>query len=284
MRRLLVVAPRRCVDPRAGIRGKERSIRRRARGVKRTRLPSRPVFTGLVQGIGRVLERSPTAAVPAAPARDGGAPTVRLVIAPWPDGAAGAGAHAAPSDDRADRGGWWARIRTGDSVAVNGVCLTHVGAAASSGVPLSFDVIPQTMAMTTLGDLAGGDPVNLEPALRAADPIGGHLVQGHVDGVGVIRMIRQDADGVRFGVEVPEALRAYMVPQGSVCVDGVSLTIAAVPAEDLLEVALIPATLAGTTLGRRREGDRVNLESDMIARTVVAWLERGHRIDRAGRP
>lgn len=223
-------------------------------------------------------------AVPAAPARAGGAPAVRLVVAPWPDGAAGAGTHPDAADDRADTEAWWVRIRTGDSVAVNGVCLTHVGAAIAAGVPLSFDVIPQTMAMTTLGDLACGDPVNLEPALRAADPIGGHLVQGHVDGVGVIRAIRKDADGVRFRVDVPEALRAYMVAQGSVCMDGVSLTIAAVPADDLLEVALIPATLAATTLGRRREGDRVNLESDMIARTVVAWLQRRHRVDPAGRP
>jgi riboflavin synthase len=154
----------------------------------------------------------------------------------------------------------------GDSVAVNGVCLTVVGAAPGS---LSFDLAPETLSRTTLSHLRPGDPVNLERPLTLASRLGGHLVQGHVDGVGTVRSSSGNGQGIRLRIALPEWLRPYMVEKGSVAVDGVSLTVAAAD-EEGFEVALVPHTLEVTTLGDRRPGDEVNLEADVLAKYVEA--------------
>jgi riboflavin synthase len=154
----------------------------------------------------------------------------------------------------------------GDSVAVNGVCLTAVEAA--DGV-LAFDAVPETLRRSSLGRLVSGAAVNVEPAVRAGEPLGGHFVQGHVDGVGRVR--RVDAEGVE--VEAPAEVLRYCVEKGSIAVEGVSLTIAAL-AGDGFSVALIPHTRALTTLGRLREGDEVNLEADLLAKHVERLLAR----------
>jgi len=145
----------------------------------------------------------------------------------------------------------------GDSVAIDGVCLTAVEAS-----PLAFDVVPETLSRSTLGSLRPGDPVNVEPALRAGEPLGGHIVQGHVDGVGRVRSL---AEHVWFDA-APAVLR-YCVEKGSIAVDGVSLTVAAVD-DSGFAVALVPHTLAATTLGELTVGDPVNLEVDVLAKYV----------------
>jgi riboflavin synthase len=154
----------------------------------------------------------------------------------------------------------------GDSVSVNGACLTAV--AAADGV-LAFDVVVETLRRTSLGRLAPGSPVNVEPALRAGEPLGGHLVQGHVDGVGRVR--RADAEGLE--IEAPEDLLRYCVEKGSIAVEGVSLTIAAL-GEGSFSVALIPHTREATTLGAVSEGDELNLEADIVAKHVERLLAR----------
>lgn len=172
-----------------------------------------------------------------------------------------------------DLAGWrpaGAPIAPGDSICVSGVCLTVAGIA---GDRLEFDVIAETLARTTLGDLRRGARVNLEPSLTASTPLGGHLVQGHVDGVGPVASVRSTAEEWRLTVTPPSDLMDYIVPKGSVAIDGVSLTIAAVT-ESQVQVALIPTTLRLTTLSELRQGDRVNLECDVVARTVVHWLRR----------
>lgn len=160
-------------------------------------------------------------------------------------------------------------LAEGDSVAVEGVCLT---AAELDAEGFAADVMNQTLALTTLGDLAAGDPVNLEPALRAGDPMGGHVVQGHVDGVGEVVAVRDDGFARRVEVRLPAELRRYVVERGSVTLGGTSLTVAAVSAESL-EVSLIPETLERTTLGGAREGTRLNVEVDVLARYVERLLE-----------
>jgi riboflavin synthase len=152
----------------------------------------------------------------------------------------------------------------GDSVAVNGVCLTVVGI---DGGVFTVDVMPETLTRTTLGGLQPGDPVNLERAATATTRLGGHLVQGHVDGVGTIvaRTAGSRWHDVRVGLS--RALSRYLVEKGSVTVDGVSLTVVVV-GDDWFDVALVPTTLALTTLGRNRVGDQVNLEVDVIAKYV----------------
>lgn len=157
--------------------------------------------------------------------------------------------------------------RPGESVAVNGVCLT---VTAAEGGRLTFTAVPETLRRTTLGDLRPGDVVNLEPALRWGDPVGGHLVQGHVDGTGTVRALTRRGREVWMAVEAPEALVPFLAPKGSVAVDGVSLTVVTVDG-NRFTVALIPHTLERTTLGRRRVGDRVNLEVDGLARHLVRW-------------
>jgi riboflavin synthase alpha subunit len=163
---------------------------------------------------------------------------------------------------------WSREVRAGDSIAVSGVCLTAVVVEPGR---LGFDLAEETRAVTTLGDLATGDPVNLERPLRLGAPVGGHLVLGHVDGVGLVAEVAVEGAGRRLTVHVPPALRPYLIPKGSVAVDGVSLTIAALD-EASFAVALIPHTLAVTTLGARRSGDRVNLEMDVLGKYVRALL------------
>jgi riboflavin synthase len=151
----------------------------------------------------------------------------------------------------------------GDSVAVDGVCLTVLPGDRSGNGGLAFDVVDETLARTTLGQLAPGDAVNLEPALRAGEPLGGHIVQGHVDGVGTLRGVE---DGLTW-FDAPDEIVRYCVEKGSIAVDGTSLTVAAVD-DDGFAVALVPHTLEVTTLGAIEPGDAVNLEVDVIAKYV----------------
>jgi len=188
------------------------------------------MFTGIVRERGRVL----------AAERDGDGLRLR-VEAPL----TAAGAH------------------PGDSVAVAGCCLT-VTAREDAGA-LEFDAVPETLARTNLGALAAGSEVNLERALRAGDPLGGHFVQGHVDGRGRVASLEPEGEGARLRVELAPELARYCVEKGSLALDGVSLTIAALT-EAGVEVALIPFTLEHTTLGSLREGDEVNVEVDLLAK------------------
>ena len=158
----------------------------------------------------------------------------------------------------------------GDSVSVAGVCLTVVEREPGS---LAFDVVPETLARTGLGGLQPGDAVNLEAALRIGDPLGGHVVQGHVDAVGRVRSITAEGDSRRLWVDAPQAVLGYTIEKGSIAVDGVSLTVAAFD-DDGFEVALIPHTLAVTTLGTLEPGNRVNLEADVLAKYVEKLLPR----------
>lgn len=166
--------------------------------------------------------------------------------------------------------GEWADVRDGESIAVNGVCLT---VAEQSPGQLGFDVIPATLGLTNLGLLSAGDAVHVERSLRAGDPISGHFVQGHVDGVAKLVTQKADADEWRLTLECPAALAKYVVPKGSVTLDGVSLTVARVEGNEF-DVALIPTTLRLTTLGRRAAGWPFNLECDILTKTIVAVLER----------
>jgi riboflavin synthase len=166
-----------------------------------------------------------------------------------------------------------ADAEVGASMAVNGVCLTVVD---RSDGRLAFDLSEETLRRTSFGRLAVGDPVNLERPLTLTSRLGGHLVQGHVDGVGeVTGMDRSPDGGAWMTVRAPADLRRYLVEKGSVCVDGISLTVAAQDRETF-SVALIPHTMEVTTLGSARVGDPVNLEVDVIAKYVEALLgERG---------
>lgn len=196
------------------------------------------MFTGIVQAIGsaREVRRTPAG--------------VRLVI---------------------DPGGWDHRPGIGESICVNGCCLTLAAPIESAG-GWAFDVVAETLAKTTLGTIAAGSRVNLERSLRAADFLGGHVVQGHVDGVGVVDQVQTGGDW-RVRVRPPAHLMEFMVPKGSVTIEGVSLTLAGVePGRGRIEVALIPTTLARTTLGDLRVGGGVNIEADVFAKTVVHWV------------
>jgi len=153
-----------------------------------------------------------------------------------------------------------AAATVGDSVLLAGVCLTAVEVADGS---VAFDAVPETLRRSTLGRLESGGGVNVEPALRAGDPLGGHIVQGHVDGVGRIR--RVDDEGIE--VEAPQDVLRYCVEKGSIAVEGVSLTIAGL-GESSFTVALVPHTRDVTTLGSVAEGDHVNLEVDVVAKYV----------------
>jgi riboflavin synthase len=157
-----------------------------------------------------------------------------------------------------------ARVDVGDSVSVAGVCLTVV---EREGTRLAFDVVPETLSRTALGGLEAGDVVNLEPSLRVGDQLGGHVVQGHVDAVGRVRSVEPEGDGRRVWVDAPPRVLGYCIEKGSIAVDGVSLTVAALD-DDGFEVALIPHTLAVTTLGRVDPGDEVNLEADVLGKVV----------------
>jgi riboflavin synthase len=191
------------------------------------------MFTGLIEGQGTVasVER---------PGADGAG--LRLhVSAPWLDG-----------------------LAEGDSVAVNGCCLT---VTTLPGDGFTADLVGETLARTALGRLAPGDPVNLERPLAAGGRLGGHLVQGHVDGVGQVLERTPSGDGTLLRVGLGPDLARYVVVKGSIAVDGVSLTVAGV-GPDWFAVALIPHTLAVTTLGRRQPGDPVQLEVDVLAKYV----------------
>jgi riboflavin synthase len=190
------------------------------------------VFTGLVRDLGRVVSF------------DGG----RLTVA--------APATAAAAE-------------LGDSVAIDGVCLTVV---ALDGGTLSFDAVPETLARTALSSLDRDSRVNLEPALRAGDPLGGHYVQGHVDGVGTVRSLEPEGAGKRIWIETPADLLRYVVEKGSIAVQGASLTVAATDGAGFA-VALIPHTLEVTTLGALTPGDRVNLEVDVLAKYVEKLIK-----------
>jgi riboflavin synthase len=153
-------------------------------------------------------------------------------------------------------------LGAGDSVSVNGVCLTVADPGTDA---FEADVMNQTLSVTTLGSLEAGAQVNLEPALRAGEPLGGHLVQGHVDGSGQVTSVSEDGFARRVRVLVPEGLRRYVAEHGSVAIDGVSLTVAGIT-PDGLEVSLIPETIERSTLGRLEEGSEVNVEVDVVAR------------------
>jgi riboflavin synthase len=162
----------------------------------------------------------------------------------------------------------------GASVSVNGVCLTVVERTDTS---LRFDLSEQTLERTCLGDLRPGDPVNLERPVTLIARLGGHLVQGHVDGVGQVTRVEVDGSGgARVSIRLPSELSRYVVERGSIAIDGVSLTIAAVD-DDEITVALIPHTLAVTTLGLAAPGRRLNVEADVIARYVERSMERSGR-------
>jgi riboflavin synthase len=186
------------------------------------------VFTGLVQDLGTVT---------AVEVGDGG---VRLSVA---------------TD---------LELAAGDSIAVNGVCLTAAGIGDRS---FSADVMHETLRRSSLVGLAPGDRVNLELPLRAADRLGGHFVQGHVDGLGTVREVREDGVSRVVAIGVPEQLLRYVVEKGSIAVDGVSLTVSAL-GDDFLEVSLIPETLERTILGNAVPGQRVNLEVDVLAKYI----------------
>jgi len=190
------------------------------------------VFTGIVQDVGRVL---------ASESRGG---DVRLTI----------------GCERLDL----ASARVGDSLCVQGCCLTAIELGAKT---FSADVSRETLALTTLGDLQPGAAVNLEPALRAGDPLGGHLVSGHIDGVGRITAVASEARSQRLTIATPAGLARYLASKGSVAVDGVSLTINSVEGASF-GVNIIPHTQSATTLGQLAAGARVNLEVDQIARYV----------------
>ncbi len=161
-------------------------------------------------------------------------------------------------------------LAVGDSVAVAGVCLT---AEAVEDGTVRFHAVPETLARTSLGRLGPGDQVNVEPALRAGEPLGGHIVQGHVDDLGTVASLVEEGDGARLTIGAADGVLRYCVEKGSIAVDGVSLTVAALEGETF-SIALVPHTLAATTLGRLAPGSPVNLEVDVLAKYVDRLLNR----------
>jgi riboflavin synthase len=202
------------------------------------------MFTGIVEGTGTVVALTPS----------GSGDGARLEVdAPWPAGG----------------------LAVGDSVAVDGCCLTVVARTPGG---FAADLVAETLRRTALGRLARGARVNLERPLALGGRLGGHLVQGHVDGVGRVLERRSTGESTELRVELPEELARYVVEKGSIAVDGVSLTVAAV-GPDWFAVALVPHTLAATTLGERGPGDPVHLEVDVVAkyveRLVQPWTAQG---------
>jgi riboflavin synthase len=161
------------------------------------------------------------------------------------------------------------RMALGDSVSVQGACLT---VARKQGTTFFADVSRETMAKTTLGTLSPGSKVNLEPSLRAGDALGGHMVSGHVDAVGTLRTLVQDARSWRMEFELPESLMRFVAPKGSICINGVSLTVNKVGRN--FDVNIIPHTLKVTTLGELKAGDGVNIEIDVIARYLARLMSK----------
>lgn len=162
-------------------------------------------------------------------------------------------------------------LRIGDSVAVNGVCLTAVEADADG---FAADVSNETILHTALSALSPGSQVNLEPALTLATPLGGHLVSGHVDGVGEVVSVSEDGRSWRFGFKVPTNLSRYVARKGSICIDGVSLTVNGVD-DDAFDVNIVPHTMQHTTFGQYRVGTRVNIEVDLVARYLERLMQGG---------
>ncbi|CAG4976705.1 riboflavin synthase [Novilysobacter luteus] len=199
------------------------------------------MFTGIIEGVGRLARRE---------ARGGDA---RLRIE----------AGTLPFDN----------VRLGESIAVNGTCLTVVAFDADG---FEADASTETLALTTLGALPAGAAVNLERAMRPDDRLGGHLVSGHVDGMGTVESVTDDARAQRWRFTAPAGVLRYVARKGSICVDGVSLTVNAVDA-DGFEVALVPHTVAHTAFATTRPGDPVNLEVDLVARYVERLLATGEQ-------
>jgi riboflavin synthase len=160
-------------------------------------------------------------------------------------------------------------LKIDDSVAVNGLCLT---VTALSDSTFTADVMPESMRRSNLGELQVGSPVNLERALALGDRLGGHLVTGHIDGTGIITRITEEGNALLYEITAPPEVAPYLVAKGSVAVDGVSLTIASVRDSSFV-VGVIPHTARCTTIGRRRVGDRVNLEGDLIGKYVENFLQ-----------
>ena len=163
------------------------------------------------------------------------------------------------------------QLSVGDSVSVDGCCLT---ATDIEDGHFAVTAVPETLSRTTLGGLAAGDEVNLESATRAGEPLGGHYVQGHVDGVGRVESVEPEEEGARMRISAPPELLRYTVEKGSIAVGGVSLTIAALR-DGAFEVALVPHTLEQTTLGRAQPGDAVNIEVDILAKYVEKLVDPG---------
>jgi len=195
------------------------------------------MFTGIVQRVGLVVRVEPT----------GGDVRLAIDVGDLPE----------------------ARLALGASIAVNGACLTVTSRA---GQVVCFDVSRETLSLTTIGRLAAGSRVNLEPALTLAEPLGGHLVSGHVDGMGEVAGIEPDARSTRMSFRVPAALARYVARKGSLCVDGVSLTVNEV-AGDQAAVNLVPHTLQATIMGGYGIGTLVNIEVDLVARYLERLLE-----------
>lgn len=190
------------------------------------------MFTGIVREVGRVV------------ALEGGTEDGAVLVVRAPDTAAS--------------------TAVGDSVSIDGCCLT---AEEVAGDRLRFHAVPETLQRTSLARLVPGDAVNVEPALRAGEPLGGHYVQGHVDGVGRIRAVEQEGEGARVVVDAPDDILRYCVQKGSITVDGVSLTVAEL-LDGAFAVALIPHTLGVTTLVTLAPGRVVNIEADVLAKYV----------------
>ncbi len=165
----------------------------------------------------------------------------------------------------------WREYEIGESVAVNGVCLTAIDLHEQG---FDTDVSRETLAVTTLSALEQGSPVNLEPSLGLADRLGGHLVSGHVDCIGTVSERRQDARSIRLQVDIPAEFSRYVVRKGSICVDGVSLTINSVSGTSFA-TNIIPHTASATILGEYRVGTRVNIEVDLIARYLEGLMQSG---------
>ena len=199
------------------------------------------VFTGLVQAVGSIARLTPV--------QEGRRLAVDVMLAPE-------------------------HRKLGASIAVNGACLTVVTDAEHT---LEFDVGFETLDKTTLGELAAGGKVNIEPSLRIGDPLGGHLVSGHVDGVGRVTHTTSRGDALQVHIAAPPELHRFIAPKGSICVDGVSLTVNAVDPQGF-EIGLVPHTLQATTFSTLTPGVRVNLEVDQVARYLARLVEAGSTV------
>lgn len=197
------------------------------------------MFTGIIEGVGRIARREAI----------GGDVRFHIAVGTLP----------------------FEAVQLGESIAVNGVCLTVI---AFDPTCFQADASTETLGLTTLGALAEGAPVNLERAMRPSDRFGGHMVSGHVDGIGRVVSITADARALRWRFAAPAALLRYVAQKGSICVDGVSLTVNAVDAHGF-EVALIPHTVAHTAFAHTGVDDAVNLEIDLVARYCERLLGRG---------